>query len=248
MEGLILVLVAAAIAAGIWFWRSRADTTIYSYQKGVMFRDGAVDKVLGAGRYRYFSTRTRIEAFDMRKIPLNVAGQEILTKDHVNVRVSLVGNYQIVDPVKLITGFSHFEPELYAVAQLAIRDQVGLVTLEEMLAQKPAIDAALLKQVTAKAEAIGISVTALAVRDVMLPANLKKLFGGFIEARKEAERNLEKARGEQAVLRSLANASKMFDDNPSLMQARIIQALGTGNNSIVFGADEKLAAKPRGGK
>jgi hypothetical protein len=84
-------------------------------------------------------------------------------------------------------------------------------------------------------------VSGLAVRDVMLPANLKKAYSGALEAQKEAQKNLEKARGEQAVLRSLANSSKLYEEHPSLLQARVIQALANGNNSIVFGADDKMS-------
>ena len=73
----------------------------------------------------------------------------------------------------------------------------------------------------------------------MLPANLKKAFSGIIEAKKEAQTQLEKARGDQAVLRNLANAAGLYDANPQLLQARIIQTLANGNNTIVFGANEK---------
>lgn len=73
----------------------------------------------------------------------------------------------------------------------------------------------------------------------MLPANLKKAFSGILEARKESQTQLEKARGEQAVLRNLANAAGLYETNPQLLQARIIQTLANGNNTIVFGAEEK---------
>lgn len=79
----------------------------------------------------------------------------------------------------------------------------------------------------------------------MLPANLKKAFAGILEAKKEAQKQLEKARGEQAVLRNLANSSAMFDGNPMLLQARIIQSLSNGNNTVIFNAPDNDIVVPK---
>jgi regulator of protease activity HflC (stomatin/prohibitin superfamily) len=163
----------------------------------------------------------------------------------VNVRVTLVGQFQIVDVQLAVREIASHQAELYTMTQLAVRDHVGNMTLEEILQRKPDLDAMLLKTVAERAKTLGLTILALAVRDVMLPANLKKAFSGALEAQKEAQRQLEVARGEQAVLRSLANSAKLYETNPTLMQARIIQALSTGNNSIVFGADEKITLKPK---
>ena len=81
----------------------------------------------------------------------------------------------------------------------------------------------------------------------MLPTNIKKAFSGILEEQKEAQRQLEKARGEQAVLRKLANVSGLYDVNPMLPQARLIQALSAGNNSVVFNADHKILSKEKRG-
>jgi regulator of protease activity HflC (stomatin/prohibitin superfamily) len=245
MEPLALILLVVAIAALIFWWRSLARTTIYDYQQGLLYRNGAFDKAVGPGTYRYLAHRTRIETFDLRPQPLSLAGQEILTKDNASVRVSLIGNYRITDAKTAMDHSTSYMFDLQTIGQLALREQVGALTLDELLAQKKELDARLLAQVAARAKELGLEVTALAVRDIMLPAGLKKAFAGVLEAQKEAQRLLEKARGEQAVLRSLANSSKMYGENPSLLQARVIQALASGNNSIVFGADDGVAVKTK---
>jgi hypothetical protein len=79
----------------------------------------------------------------------------------------------------------------------------------------------------------------------MLPANLKRAFAGVLEAQKEAQRQLEKARGEQAVLRNLANSSAMYASNPMLLQARLVQVLDGGNNNVVFKTDDMLVPKDK---
>jgi regulator of protease activity HflC (stomatin/prohibitin superfamily) len=74
------------------------------------------------------------------------------------------------------------------------------------------------------------------VRDVMVPTELKRAFAGIVAARREGEAALERARGETAALRSLANAGRMIEDNPGLLQLRILQQLGgSSGNTIMLG-------------
>jgi regulator of protease activity HflC (stomatin/prohibitin superfamily) len=74
------------------------------------------------------------------------------------------------------------------------------------------------------------------VKDLMFPGPLKKVFAQVIEARQQGLASLEKARGETAAMRSLANAARMVDDNPSLLQLRILQQLeSTSGNTVVLG-------------
>jgi regulator of protease activity HflC (stomatin/prohibitin superfamily) len=243
---LLWLAVPIVLAFGVfsyWFWKNLTSTIIYQYQKGLLFKDGLLVKQLDAGHYRYFGKRSSIEVFDMRKRALQLSGQEILTKDNIGIRITVVGQIQITDAQKIMKTTESYMADVYAVAQLCLRDVVGEVTLDELLATKSVLDQKMQNDAAAKCSDLGVAVSGLAVRDIMLPANLKKAYGGVLEAQKDALRNVEKARGEQAVLRSLANSSKLYSENPLLLQARVIQALATGNNSIVFGADEQIAVK-----
>jgi regulator of protease activity HflC (stomatin/prohibitin superfamily) len=238
---LLVILVLAVF--GYWISKNLTSTTIYQYQKGLRFNDGKLVAKLDAGHYRYFAKRSSIEVFDMRKRALQLSGQEILTKDNIGIRITVVGQIQIIDVEIIMQTTESYMADVYAVAQLSLRDAVSGVTLDELLAHKSVLDHKIQADVAAKCSELGVAVSGLAVRDIMLPANLKKAYGGVLEAQKDALRNVEKARGEQAVLRSLANSSKLYSENPSLLQARVIQALATGNNSIVFGAEDQIAVK-----
>jgi hypothetical protein len=84
------------------------------------------------------------------------------------------------------------------------------------------------------------------VKDIMFPGELKNVFAKVLKAKKEGLAVLEKARGETAALRNLANAAKMLEGNPALMQLRILQSLDTGaGNTVVFGLPEMLPIKKR---
>jgi regulator of protease activity HflC (stomatin/prohibitin superfamily) len=241
LEYFVLVVLLLLAGLGFWLWKNLESTTVYEYQKGLLFKDGKLSRELDAGHYRYLAARSKIEVFDLRRRPLDLGGQEIITKDNVSIRLSVVGQIQITEPVKVLQQTESYMAEVYALAQLAMRDAVSTMTLDEILSQRPALDQLIQTHVKERSKDLGLSITSVAVRDIMLPANLKKAYAGVLEAQKNAQVNLEKARGEQAVLRSLANSSKLYAENPSLLQARVIQALSTGKNTIVFGADDQIS-------
>lgn len=245
MEDIWLLLPLIVIGVGFMLWRKLSAVTVYEYQKGLFYKNGKLDRIVDAGTYRFFASNNKIDVVDIRKRELLISGQEILTKDNIGVRVSAVGSIQVFDPGKAMQRSENYLRDVYTIGQLALRDAVGSVTLNALLENKMQCDARVQQKVALAAAELGAVVSGLAVRDIMLPANLKKAYSGVLEAQKEAQRNLEKARGEQAVLRSLANSAKMYEEMPALLQARVIQALATGNNSIVFGAEDKVSVAKR---
>lgn len=241
MKELLFIAVAAALAAGAYL-RLVARVVVYDFQKGLLYKNGAFQMLLGPGTYRFLKTGTDIQVVDGRRTMIALPGQEILTKDNISLKLSLCGFYEVTDPVKAKHQSQNYLTEFYSHAQLALRDVVAGYTIDELLEKKGEIDAQLAARTAGAAAALGLSVSALAVKDIMLPANLKRAFAGIIEAKKDAQKQLEKARGEQAVLRNLANASNMFDGNPMLLQARIIQSLSAGGNTVIFNAPGNDAA------
>lgn len=228
---LIILLTAGVLLLGL---KLVASVTVYEFQRGLLYRNGAFSRILGPGKYYYFRPVTTVDILDIRKKLVTLSSQEILTKDPVNVKITLAGFYEIVDPVKARHAAEHYITEFYNHAQLLLRDIVSTLPLDTLVEKTGEIDEQLLTGISEKAEELGLAVTRLAIKDIMLPASLKKAYSGVIEAQKEAQRLLEKTRGEQAALRSLANSSKMYDANPELLQARLIQALESGGNTLVI--------------
>ncbi len=127
---------------------------------------------------------------------------------------------------------------------------VQSLDLEALLGDRREINAQLQSALSAKASAVGLDLREISIRDIMLPAALKKAFGGLLEAQKEAQVAVEKARGEQAVLRSLANSARLYAEHPTLVSARLLQALDTGAHTLVLnaGGDVPPAVLPKKGK
>jgi len=239
MDGIIAV---AVLVGGVMYLLSGrlAYIIVYDYQKALWYKNGAFQKLLPTGKHWFLKKSSSIVTVDARNLSLNVSGQEVLTKDQISVKLSVSGFYQVVDAVKAKREVDNYLAALYAGVQTVLRDLVSAMTLDELLEKKAELDAGLFEKTKVIAESLGLEVPIISVRDVMLSAQLKKAYAGVMEAKKEAQRQLEKARGEQAVLRSLANSSQLYNEHPMLLQARVIQSLSTGNHTIVFNADETV--------
>src|SRR5262249_13461698 len=128
--------------------------------------------------------------------------------------------------------------DVYNVTQLALRNVVSSVAAESLLTQRLDIAPQLLARVRPETANTGITVHAVEVKDVMLPAELKRAYGDVLKAKQEGQVALERARGESAALRNLANAARVLEGNPALMNLRVLQSLATAQsagNTLVLG-------------
>ncbi|QKK06238.1 MAG: slipin family protein [Pseudomonadota bacterium] len=213
-----------------------SSVTVYEYETVLMYKKGQFAGKLKTGKHRYNKFHTEIFREDNRLRTMITAGQEILTQDHINVKVSFVMSWQLEDFQKAREISRDFYGDLYTQLQMAIRQSLEDFTLDDLLEKKHDASEKVLTLVRPFAEDLGCSVKTVGVRDIMLPAALKRAYSGVIEAKKDAAREMEKARGEQAVLRKLANLSQMVSSNPGLLELRTLQAFSNSDNvSVILG-------------
>ena len=113
---------------------------------------------------------------------------------------------------------------------------MAALTIDELLQRRHEVGPEVLRRSVEPGRALGIELLAVDVRDLMFPGPLKRTFAQVIEARQQGLAALEKARGETAALRNLANAARMVDAHPSLLQLRLLQQLESGSgNTLVLG-------------
>jgi regulator of protease activity HflC (stomatin/prohibitin superfamily) len=160
-----------------------------------------------------------------------VAGQDVLTADTVGIKVALFVTYQVIDPAKAAHETQNWLGDVYNAAQLALRAVAGGVAVEALIGQRLELGAQLLARVQPEAAKIGVAVHAVEVKDVIFPAELKRAFGEVLKAKQEGLAALERARGESASLRNLANAARVLDGNPALMNLRLMQSLAVARNA-----------------
>ena len=234
-EIIIAIVIAVAIVATVItaakFPKIRHAFLVPEGYAGLLYHKGKFAKVLGAGRHIRWGRHFTLDAQDLRKASLLVAGQEVLTADNVGLKLSVLVTYQVTEPAKAAHETQNWQGDLYNAAQLALRAVVSGVAVEELLNQRLEIGAQLLARVQPEAAKIGISVHAGEVKDVMFAADLKRAFADVLKAKQEGQAALERARGESAALRNLANAARVLEGNPALMNLRLIQSLTAAQNA-----------------
>jgi regulator of protease activity HflC (stomatin/prohibitin superfamily) len=240
-----LLLPLALLAAWLFIASRLRRTTILEYERGLLYDGGRFHSALAPGQYWIWSPTRSVTKVDVRQRISTVAGQEVLTADGIAVKVSLVAQYHIADPALAINAQTSYESALHTELQLAIRRLVSAEPIEALLEKRPQLGALLTEQVREPAKRLGLELAQADVRDLTLPGELKKLFAQVTKARQEGLAALERARGETAALRNLANAARLVHDNPALMQLRVLQVLGEqSGNTVVLGMPASTTPLP----
>jgi regulator of protease activity HflC (stomatin/prohibitin superfamily) len=135
---------------------------------------------------------------------------------------------------------------VYTAVQIALREAVSRRTLDELLTARGSLGEEMHEPVQATAETVGVAVEGIAVRDVMVPAELRRAAAEVATARAQGLAALERARSEVAATRALANAAKMVAEQPALLQLRTLQAVEAGGATVVLTTDSGRPATPLG--
>lgn len=195
-------------------------------------RDGTVVDVLAPGRYRR-RRRTTYERVDIRPRLTTVAPQEILTSDGITVRVTAAMAWKVTDPVRF-TAVAEAEGTVYLAVQVALRSALATLEADAVVrAGRTAVAESVVAAAKAAGETVGIDVTEVVIKDIMLPTELRAAYAELVTVRQRAQAQLEAARAETAALRSMANGAKLLDDHPALAQLRMIQAAPYGTKIIL---------------
>ncbi len=230
---ILAVLIGVIVCwIGILYLISRFSIIIFEYERGLKYRKGKFSEILGPGRYWILSRSITINKIDVRPKVISVPGQEVLSADSVTLKVSVTAKYEVTDPNLAVNKIENYIEAFYAIVQLALRDIIGSLKIDEILEQRPALNQKLMELTSKNAEELGMRIHLIGVKDIMFPGELKKIFAKVVEAQKEGLAALERARGETASLRSLANVAKILEDNPGLIQLRVLQSPG---NTVVLG-------------
>ena len=198
-----------------------------AWHVGVLKIDGETQTLLPPGLTAYWKINHLIEAevVDTRLQVLEVGGQEILTKDKVNLRLNLAANWRYGDVLLAFGQLTKPLDHLYRELQFALREAVGTRTLDELLEDKQVIDEVVSAQVKARMTPFGIEVASLGVKDIVLPGDMKAILSQLVEAEKSAQANVIRRREETAATRSLLNTAKVMENNPVALRLKELETL-----------------------
>ncbi|KGN37668.1 SPFH domain-containing protein [Knoellia subterranea] len=202
--------------------------TVPAHTVAVEFVHGIPERVLEAGRHQR-TWRATYVSVDLREQLLAISPQEILTVDGVQVRVSAAVRWTVADPIAWLQRATDPLGLVYLGMQVALRDAVAGLTLETVSQRGAGLDAAALTAAVASvARPVGVEVTEVVVKDVILPSEVRAATLELATARSRGAAQLEMARAETAALRSLANGAKLLDEHPALARMRLVQAMPYG--------------------
>ncbi len=189
--------------------------------------DGRMTERLEPGVYGYWNPGRKIAAklVDLTRQSLDVTGQEVLTRDRVTLRINISADYRVVDPPLAVTSVKDFADALYRALQLAFRKTLGALTLDQILERKVTVDAEAADKVRADMAAIGVEVSDIALKDVILPGEMREILNQVVAAQKEAEANVIRRREETNATRSLLNTAKVMAENPVMLRLKELEAL-----------------------
>ena len=207
------------------------------YERGVTFFLGRFWGTKGPGVIFLPAGFANQKRVSLRIVALDIPPQDVITRDNVSVKVNAVLYMRVSDPAKAVI---EIEDYLYATSQLAqttLRSVLGEVELDELLSDREKINAVLKKIIDERTEAWGIEVSAVEVKDVDLPDQMKRAMARQAEAERERRAKVIAAQGELQASQTLAEAARTLATEPTSLQLRYLQTvteIAAENNSTTI--------------
>jgi regulator of protease activity HflC (stomatin/prohibitin superfamily) len=214
----------ATRASGLF--KLRREKIVLEYERGLLYRDGRFQQVLPPGRYTHWRwQKVEIRVVSLRSMSEVIGGQDILTADRIEIRVSLIAQYAVTDPVLAINTVESYSDRLYQELQLSLREAVAGRTIDQLLESRAEIGSELLQKTAQGALAYGITLQRVGVRDIVLPPTVRNVFLKEVEADRQGRADLIKARAEVASARARANTARILAQNPNVARMQEVDAL-----------------------
>ncbi len=198
------------------------------HEMGLVYFDHARHQVCQPGRYYYWkgAVPVHMEKVDMRRRQIDMTGQEIMTEDKVALRLNFVCHYRVVDPVQVVN-VADYENQIYILMQLALREYVGSLRLDDLLLKKKEIGDYILEQLQPRGAEMGVEFLFAGVKDIILPGEIRDILNTVLLAEKQAQANVITRREETASTRSLLNTAKLMEENATLYKLKELEFLET---------------------
>lgn len=214
---IILVITIIVILSGI--------KQLMEYEKGIKFTLGKFSSTMDSGLNVVIPIIQSYEKVDVRIKTVDVPKQDCITKDNVSVNVDAVSYYFVYDIKKAILDVEDFYYAISQLSQTTMRDVVGEVTLDELLANRDSISTKIKQIIDKASDAWGIKVERVELKHVELPENMQRMMAREAEAEREKRGIIIKSQGEIEAAKNLSDASKLIHKSPGAMQLRMLQTI-----------------------
>jgi regulator of protease activity HflC (stomatin/prohibitin superfamily) len=218
----------------------RSVRVVNEYERGVLFRLGRVDpaNTKNPGLRLIWPIIDRMYKVDLRTVTLDVPPQEIITKDNVTIKVNAVVYFNVMNPVDSVIKIANHFLATSLYAQTTLRNILGQHELDEILAEREKIGQALQHIIDEATDAWGVKVSAVEIKDIELPEEMRRAMAKQAEAERERRAKVIAAEGEHQAAQKLHEAAQILEQTAAALQLRYLQTLVEigveQNTTIVF--------------
>ena len=206
----LVAFVALAIVA-VFLWLFPSIEQIREYERGVVFRFGKFDRVVGAGLYYFFSSFETVQRVDVREHPVDIEPVTLVTKDNLEVKVDTIILVKVTDPKKSVVTVKNLDKALGDAVATELRNIVSKLSIEDLLDKTEDVNILVRARLVPLEERWGISVTRVEVENITIPQELT----ASITRRKVAEefkaRVIQEAQARQSALEILNTAASKLE-------------------------------------
>lgn len=211
---------------------------IDEYERGIKFSFGKFSKIMNPGWNIVLPIFQSYKKVDIRTKAVDVPEQDAITKDNVSVRINAVIYYKIFDASKAILAVENYYYATSQLTQTTMRNIVGSVTLDELLAEREKISTKICEVIDEATDPWGIKVENIELKDISLPEEMQRVIAKVAEAEREKTAVITKAAGEVEASENLAIAAKKMSDTPGALHLRTLATLNDlssdQSNTIIF--------------
>jgi len=203
----------------------QAFRILREYERGVVFRLGKLIGAKGPGFIVLIPFVDRLVKVDLRVVTIDVAKQEVMTKDNVPATVDAVVYFRVENPIEAVIKVENFWKATSLIAQTTLRSVLGQVPLDDLLSQRDVINQKLQEIIDRQTGPWGIKVTAVEIREVSLPDSMKRAMAKQAEAERERRAKVVNAEGEFQAAEKMVQAAAMIAKEPIALQLRYLQTM-----------------------
>lgn len=211
---------------------------INEYERGVMFTMGRSTGIKTPGWKVVIPIFQQMRKVDMRVKAVDVPDQKALTKDNVSVGVNAVIYYKIVDAPKSVINVENVNYAILQLAQTTMRNVVGEVTLDQLLADRAHISEKIQTVVEATCSEWGVDISNVELKDISLSHDMERTIGKVAEAQRERQATIIASEGELMASENMSKAAEMLSKTPGALHLRTLQSINDmssdQSNTVVY--------------
>ena len=235
----VLIVLALILLRGL--------RVVKEYERGVIFFLGRLRGTRGPGLIYVVPIFERMTRVTLRTVTMNIPSQKIITKDNVSIDIAAVAYYKVADAVKSVVAIENVHDAVNQISQTTVRNVVGRFMLDQFLSQTADINEQVKDVIDAHTEPWGVQVTAVEIKDVVLPDNMQRAMAKEAEAERERRAKIVAAEGEFQAAEKLGQAADIIASHPVALQLRTLQTMAEisveKNSTIIFPAQFMTTVK-----